>query len=274
MTKILIGVVTSEVKDYCWGEFKEQLKELQSLGHDVLIVDNSVKIVNRPPFKTIHYKDTKKVHRDCVGTGINPSTIVTRDCMNILRENFLKGDYTHLLVLESDVFILSDKIQRLVDLNADVANFTYPMKLERFNGQYSLCVQLRGADNKANMITPAECKGLLKTGKKVLNVDVVNGKVVSHCGYGCTLITRKVLEKIEFRTGVFEGKKKNGKLHNPFPDSFFHEDVKNCNFYNVLDTDYLPSHANLNDETKNYIKIVQIRNQTTRRQRRAAKNRK
>lgn len=278
MNKILIGTVTSECKDYCWGDFKKQLKEFQKLGHDVLIVDNSQRAINRPPFEVLHYAKTKEIYKQYQGTGVNPLTIITRDCMNALRYRFLKGDYTHLFILESDVFIEIDKLQRLIDLDADVANYTYPMKLERYKGQYSLCVQLKDVNNNARMITPQDSKLLLRQGVKVLNVDVINDKVISHCGYGCTLVKRKVLEKIEFRTGVFKGIKTNDKkrLHNPYPDSFFHEDVRLHNFNNVLDTDYLPYHANLNNETVEYAKIIQIRNQTTRKQRREAqrKNKK
>ena len=112
--KILIGTVTAANKDYCWLDFKKQLTALQELGHDVLIVDNSDKIVNRPPFKTIHY--TKGVELRNKFFKINKQnkskdnylTIVTKDCMNILRDEFLKGDYTHLFVLESDVFLDKD----------------------------------------------------------------------------------------------------------------------------------------------------------------------
>lgn len=271
--KILIGTVTAANKDYCWLDFKKQLTALQELGHDVLIVDNSDKIVNRPPFKTIHY--TKGVELRNKFFKINKQnkskdnylTIVTKDCMNILRDEFLKGDYTHLFVLESDVFLDKDfkSLDRLVELNADVANFTYPMKLKRNNGALSLCVQSTNTLGEARMITPEESKTLLNQGVKVLNIDVHNDKTLTHCGYGCTLIKRKVLEKIEFKAI----KTSNGMT--PFPDSMFHTEVNQNNFHNVLDTDYIPYHCNINNETEDYIKIIQIQNGTTRKQRRDAK---
>ena len=40
MNKILVGVITNQVKDYCWDKFSDQLRGLQKLGHDVLIIDN------------------------------------------------------------------------------------------------------------------------------------------------------------------------------------------------------------------------------------------
>ena len=51
--KVLIGVVTSIYKDYCYQEFSSQLRALQSQGHNVLIVDNSFCTPCREGFKTI-----------------------------------------------------------------------------------------------------------------------------------------------------------------------------------------------------------------------------
>jgi hypothetical protein len=268
--KILIGTVTAQNKDYCWKDFKKQLLGLQKLGHDVLIVDNSDTIVNRPPFKTIHYTKGTLLRKkfDLINkqqkSKDNYLTIVTKDCMNIIRDEFLKGDYTHLFILESDVFLDKDfkSLDRLIELNADVANFTYPMKLTRNKGALSLCVQSTNAKGEAKMITPDESKTLLNQGVKVLNVDVHNDKTLTHCGYGCTLVKRRVLEAIDFKAV----RTSNGVT--PFPDSVFHYDVNKGNFYNVLDTDYIPYHCNINNETENYMKITQIRNNTTRRQRR------
>lgn len=273
--KILVGTVTSQVKDYCWKDFKVQLKRLEDAGHDVLVVDNSDNILNRPPFKTIHYTNGVELrNRFAISNrqqkvNDNYLTVVTRDCMNILRDEFLKGDYTHLFVLESDVFIDGElkALDRLIELDADVANFTYPMRLKRNNGALSLCVQSTNTSGVARMITPEDSESLQGTGVKVLNVDVHNGKTLSHCGYGCTLIKRKVLEKIDFKAV------KTAEGLTPFPDSMFHTDVNNAKFYNVLDTDFMPYHFNLNGETEQYMKITQIQNSTSRKQRREQERR-
>lgn len=276
--KILIGTVTNRVKDYCWIDFKHQLEALQAKGHDVLVVDNSDNVTNRPPFKTIHYtkgvglRKKFEIINKRQKSKDNYLTLVTRDCMNILREEFLKGDYTHLFVLESDVFIDEnhEALDRLLELDADVANFTYPMRLKRNKGELSLCVQSTDAGGRARMITPEDSKTLLKQGVKVLSVDTHNDKTLTHCGYGCTLIKRKVLEKIDFKAV------RTADGVTPFPDSMFHTDVNNARFYNVLDTDYIPYHCNIHGETEQYIKVIQIQNSTSRQQRReqARRNKK
>lgn len=271
--KILIGVVTNEVKDYCWDKFKAQLKELNK-EHDVLIVDNSDRVVNRPPFKTINYRGAKEMRIHFMQKNFelkrkdNYLTVVTKDCMNILREEFLKGDYTHLWVLESDVFVDKDGLQRLIDMKADVANLTYLMRLQRNNGELSLCVQSTDTKGKSRMISPQDSKDLVNNGVKVLGVDTLNGKTLTHCGYGCTLIARRVLEQVEFKAVVTP----DGL--NPFPDSMFHTDVNKLKFTNKLDTDYIPYHWNIQGETEQMMKIVQIRNSSSRRERRKAKNKK
>ena len=263
MNKVLIGVVTNKVKDYCWNDFKAQLKRLEAKGHDVLIVENTQPIHRRYDFKTVHYTQPLADYKEIKRLKGNPLAYVTRDCMNILRQYFLNNDYTHLMVLESDVFIQEDSIDRLLSLDCDVANFTYWMNLERFN-DLSLCVQSTDTKKTPRMITPEESKELVNTGVKVLNVDTLNGKTLSHTGYGATLIRRKVLEKIAFRTIVLHNKI---ETTTPFPDSFFHHDVKLSNFSNYLDTDYIPEHRNINNETRQ--QINKAKGVMSRRQRRA-----
>ena len=237
--KVLIGVVTSIYKDYCYKEFSRQLRVLQAQGHDVLIVDNSFCTTRRQGFKTIHYRKNGMLRE------------VLRDCMNIVREEFLKGEATHLMILESDVFIKTNSIGSLLALDADVASFTYPMKLKCFNKQ-SLCVQLADAHNVYRMITPEESQELINTGVKRLGIDTLNGSPITHVGYGCTLVKRKVLERIEFVTGKTAAP--DGRM--PFPDSYFHFDVNRYGFSNRLDTDFLPEHRNLMNETENHRQII------------------
>lgn len=265
--KVLVGVVTADIKDYCWDKFSRQLKGLQMQGCDVYITDNSRTTTNRKGFKVWNYKYEMPIIKAIAEQGGNYLTYVMRDCMNELRRYFLAGDYTHLFILESDVLIAKDSLQRLLDMDSDVANFTYLMNLQRFNTP-SLCIQSKDDNDVARMITPEDSKKLLNTGIKTLNVDKLGNKTLSHCGYGCTLVKRNVIEKIEFRTGM---SKVNDKVHNPFPDSFFHQDVNKLGFTNKLDTDYIPHHINLNDETLDSMKVKQIQSKTSRRERRAKK---
>lgn len=271
MTKVLVGTVTSNVKDYCWDKFSKQLKGLQAQGHDVLIIDNSMKIQPRKGFKTIHFTDFKQVVSDCfvINNVLPPERQIghlmdiTCKCMNILKDEFLKGDYTHLFILESDVFIEKDTVDRLLDMDSDVANFTYLMNLQRFD-DYSLCVQAT-KDRRARMIDPEQSRKLINTGIKTLGKDMLGDAMLTHCGYGCTLVKREVLEDLTFRTQL------NDKDRHTYPDSCFHYDVVYKGFTNKLNTDWLPQHENLNDETKTMMQILSIQAKTTRAERRKKK---
>lgn len=233
--KVLIGVVTAKIKDYCWSDFKSQLKRFQEKGLEVYVLDNSPMQMSRP----FNMK------------WIKPQQIpqkTTEQCMNELRSYFLKGDYDKLLVLESDVFITDEALDRLLQMKGDVNSYTYPMRLERFT-KYSLCVQST-IHNRALMLTPEESAALIGNGIIQLGKYQHGGKIVTHCGYGCTLIDRKVLEQIEFRT------EKSGDKY-PYPDSFFHADVNQKGFVNLLDTDYICEHRNLRGETAKEIEKMQ-----------------
>jgi hypothetical protein len=230
-SKILIGVVTANIKDYCWYDFKRQLQRLEHKGFDVYIVDNSINKVNRG------FKSTWIAPREV-------PQITTRDCMNNIREYFLNNDYDKLLVLESDVFITDEAIDYLLQMKGDVNSYTYPMRLERFN-KYSLCVQST-LGSSSLMITPEDSQMLLNNGDIKLGEYKLSGKIVTHCGYGCTLINRNVLEQIRFKTF------KSGDKY-PYPDSFFHYEVNKLGFINMLNTDYICEHRNLKNETKTAI---------------------
>ena len=185
---------------------------------------------------------------------------ITKDCMNILREEFLKGDYTHLFILESDVFIEKDTVERLLEMDSDVANFTYLMKLQRFD-EYSLCVQTT-KDNRARMITPEAGRKLINQGIVELGKTMLDDRLITHTGYGCTMVRRKVLEAIEFKTQFHE------KDIRAYPDSSFHADVLVNGFSNKLNTDWLPQHENLHNQTMDMIKILNVQRSMSRRERR------
>jgi hypothetical protein len=182
--------------------------------------------------------------------------------MNELRRHFLDGDYTHLFILESDVLIASDTVERLLAMDCDVANFTYPMNLKRFAPNLSLCVQLTNKEGTARMIDPKESQEMLNTGILTLGKDKVNNKVITHCGYGCTMVRRKVLEQIDFKA------EKTPDGIEPYPDSYFHYDVNQLKFSNKLDTTWMPTHVNLNNETTRHKQKIDFERQTTRGQRR------
>lgn len=104
------------------------------------------------------------------------------------REIFLRGDYDAMLTVEADIEVPEDALICLVDAGADVA--------------YGLYVLRRGERKWNAHITVGQTKGLSvsdmpETARECWGHDLV----VQGVGLGCTLIRRRVLEKLDFRLG-------------------------------------------------------------------------
>lgn len=109
------------------------------------------------------------------------------------RRTFLANPhYTHLLTVEDDMVVPRDALQKLMDLDVDVAYSLYcwrwgpPHRLSAYRYLY--------ADNGCSWGTdePHTARRYMETGAVV---DVAG------VGLGCTLIRRDVLEAIDFRLG-------------------------------------------------------------------------
>jgi hypothetical protein len=106
---------------------------------------------------------------------------------NQVREMFLAGDYDALFMTENDMVLPIDTLKRLVAVNSDVAYGLYCSRHGRYRwlafleimGYHGLSVS--DSENLAK-----EHWGQVKETKGI--------------GMGCTLIKRKVLEEITFRT--------------------------------------------------------------------------
>lgn len=107
-----------------------------------------------------------------------PFTLGIPECFNNPVATLMKDpEITHVLMVEDDVVIPENGLQKLIDLDADVACIDYPLSTG-----YSTITRLK------------------------------NNKII-WCGTGCTLIKRKVLEKIGypyFRTDIAYLDKDNG----------------------------------------------------------------
>ena len=105
---------------------------------------------------------------------------------NKAKEIVLKHDYTHLFSVEADVILPSFALKKLLEDDLDVVSGIY--KLHSHSGPLKdqLTIFRKGKDR----YEPIED---FKWGD-IVEVDLI-------C-FGCTLIKRKVLEKIEFGIGI------------------------------------------------------------------------
>lgn len=222
--KVLLAAPTSDKKRYCQTEWLKHIKQFTGADYDILIVDNSETLDNVREihaFGGIIAKHYKPDERGLIYT-IN-------GCMNYIRDYFLKNNYTHLFILESDQFPPKDTIQRLLSHNLPVVCHSFfhytDVNLMVFDIQKILGVQV--SCRMPLMQSYLFCDGTVKK--------------ATGTGLGCVLICRDVVERVPFRIPPKESKLyKNGA----FPDHYFHIDLIEKNISCFCDTSRISRHYN------------------------------
>lgn len=113
--KILVTCPTHQVKEYCFQEWIDNVKNLTYPNYDILLVDNSPddsyvnKWGNQVPM--IHLKNTNQ----------DPQRTGDRICasMAVIQKHFLKGNYTHWMNIEADNIPPKDIIETLLKYGQD-----------------------------------------------------------------------------------------------------------------------------------------------------------
>ncbi|MBI2105752.1 hypothetical protein HYT56_02860 [Candidatus Woesearchaeota archaeon] len=195
--KILVGCPTSDYHEYALKEYAEAVKNLTYKNYDILLVDNSkddsylkkLKSFGLPAINGPWYESAKK------------RIITSRD---ILREEAIQGNYNFLLSLEQDVIPPKDIIENLLKHKQDIVSALYFMP------------------NNTSLIPMLAIKEKNQYGYVPFNyADKNNNTIkVNYAGLGCILISRRVLEKIEFRIDEKPG----------FDDWFFCKDAEKEGF--------------------------------------------
>jgi len=121
MKKILVATPTYNGMEYCFEEFLEHLKNIDSEDFDILIMDNSRtkkffrKIRKIPRIKVI-YDETKRTKK------IMDRLISSR---NKILEYAIEKDYDYLLMMDSDVLVPPDILKKLLNNEKDVCSGLY-----------------------------------------------------------------------------------------------------------------------------------------------------
>ncbi len=206
--KALIGIVTSDLKKYCFGKLVEAIRKQTFQDFDVLFVDNSDgdydKFIESKGFRVI--KDLPK------DTRIN-SIISGR---NIIRNEFLKGEYEYLLFLDSDIIPPQNAIEKLLSNKKDVISGIALVAKHINRKPYALPCIYQIIEGKG--FRQFSLKEVM--GDKVVEADIV--------GFGCCLIHKDVIKDIEIRQ---EGGAKTGG-----EDFAFSIDAKKAGFKIYADT--------------------------------------
>lgn len=181
MTKVLIGVVTYGKHRFCLDEFLECLDK-QTMKADVLFVVNNgesayASLIRSKKFNAVEDPKPASTRIDKILNG-----------RNYLRDYALKNNYDYLLFVDSDIMLPPNAVEILVAPGIDVLTGVYLNVFEM--------------DGK-KVIAPVLFKDLGDGNCQLYKLDAVESPKVMDigaAGLGCTLISRKVLEAVDFRT--------------------------------------------------------------------------
>ncbi len=220
--KILIGCPTYEGYRYCIDEYLSRIKELLYKNFDLILVDNSRSDEFYSELKSRGINVLKGIYYDDVKKRISESR-------NLLREKFLEGDYDYFLSLEQDVIPPKDILNRLIRHVKDAVSGVYYK-------YYGITITSNSkktgkAIKKGRTLLPLIFKFSDEKDKmEICKLEEVEGEKffkIRACGLGCVLISKKVLEKIKFRS--------DPKL-DTFDDFLFCSDVIDNGFDIYADT--------------------------------------
>jgi len=232
--RVLIGLPTSDVKDYCVERFLKQITNFTYPNYDIFIVDNSK---DKKHVKKFHKRGIKAVHEPLNG---DLREELARH-QNIIREYFLNGDYDYLFMLESDVFTGECIIENMVSYaevyGAGAVTCTYPIIRDN---EPTLCLtsttDFRGVRSEKML---ERSHGFRIMGQGALDIskllDDPDSRITA-TGIGCTLFRKEALELVKFRTDL-------SLNHRAFSDSFIFTDIQNFGFRVMIDSDVICEHV-------------------------------
>lgn len=216
--RVLVGVSTYDGHAYCRTQFIESLKRL-SVGHEVYVVYNGKDMWGFEDFEIDTYLPVSDDER-----GLD----IMRKKQNMIRDKFLAGDYTHLLMLESDNMPPANVIEMLSSHDRKIVSGMYFIKtvqeyaiqlseasrklMREKTGHNSESVMIvwqtaqpsfmsyfNGeiwTDNAIRMWTMDDWLRFRMEGKRLVPIQTA--------GVGCVLIHRDVLQDVKFNGGTGE----------------------------------------------------------------------
>lgn len=216
--KVLVCRLVTNRKNYCIKECIDSSLSLTYPNKKVLHFDNSddcfmkesIEAAGLEVIKTEHYEKrdgayiyntdgtTEKERKKKKVLPIRE--MMVRD-MNMARDIVLGQGYDYMLILEMDMVPHPDIIEKLLAYNKDIMSAFYWLDLIEMEH-----------DGRVGWWTPINYyifKRTAKTGEPIQNIMFQPNpkdfyypsgiREYAHAGFGCTLISRKVLEKVKFR---------------------------------------------------------------------------
>lgn len=233
--KVLISCPTAKVKNYCFKEWLDNALSLTYPNYQIILFDNTDDNGENTKYYNDYYQENyghdKKflaVNSLILNNVKRPMNITEKLAMshNDCRDATLENNFDYLFHLESDIFPPKDVIERLMFHQKNVVGGLYHINYGIYR---SAMIQINFE------VTPKLINSINL--EPSIEHNFMDGKLhqVAHVGLGAVLISKKVLQRLKFRSinGV-----------NNHPDSFFAED---CYRYKIpiwIDTSIVCAHDN------------------------------
>ena len=183
-SRVLIATPVFEYHKYCINDYIENIERQSYQSYDLILVDNS------PTDCYANYLRSKKIPVIKV-----PFSQMMRDrtvrSRNLIRDIFLKGEYTHLLFLDQDVMLPKSGLETLLSEKIPIITGIYSktVKYDKLGTlEFAMIVADRPEKKKGDLLVTFSDEMPIEPLFKILG-----------CGFGCLLITRDIIEKISFR---------------------------------------------------------------------------
>ena len=183
--RVLVGAPVCDLYEYCFDEFLDNIKNLTYRNYEILLVDNS-KDVNF--FNKIKLLDVNVVRLPYI-EKMRERVVKSH---NVLREHALKNNYDYLLVLDQDIIPPRDVIERLISHKKEAISALY------FGHHNVLNEENRIVAFAWVFMEREEHWGKVRYLKEneMFGDDLIE---IAFAGMGCILLSRNILERIEFR---------------------------------------------------------------------------
>lgn len=207
--RILIGCPTYDGQAHCIERFMQGLKELTYKNYDVVFVDNSLNDAFAQKIKTCNYEVIRNPAQGerIVNIVNNRKIIITRA---------LEKKYDYLFFVDTDVLLPPNAIQKLLAVKQPISSGVYLSGLP-VSGSLRIAPVLYDFSEKEDYY------------KIIPMNDVMEDLIfeIAACGFGCCLIRREVLEKVQLR---YNEKIQSGE------DIFFCYDARKLGYRTFVNT--------------------------------------
>jgi ubiquinone/menaquinone biosynthesis C-methylase UbiE len=125
LPKILVTCPVYDGKEYCFQKWIDNVKSLTYPNYDIFVVDNS----STEDFYNKYKDQIPMVHKTFRPDEKNDAMYRVCQSMGVVREHFLKGNYTHWMNIEADNIPPKDVIETLLAYSngeADWVSHCYP----------------------------------------------------------------------------------------------------------------------------------------------------